>query len=182
MKSSILIAAAIAMTACTHAPAPAPAVAADPARGVRNLTADSAEVLAIAMEAANEIRPSGGMTKALFGGVFVNGHRAQKASDEVIHSNGFASASGARPPKMTCTLKGPNGQQTPMQCPRQAVASAPPIYTFEEVVATPDSAYVGVSEVTPDARKGDCITLRRTNTAWSVVSNTPIGDAKRCGK
>src|SRR4051812_10475506 len=78
---------AIIVAGCTHTPAPVTAI--DPARGVRNLTADSAEVLAIAMMAAREIQTPGQTSKAPFGGVYVNGVRARKASDEVIRANDF---------------------------------------------------------------------------------------------
>jgi hypothetical protein len=173
---------ALTMTVLACAHAPAPVTAADPARGVRNLTADSAEVLAIAMEAAREVRPASNMTKALFGGVYVKGHPAKKTSDALIHANGFASASGSRPLKVECRIESSTGQSRPAPCPRQVVSEVPPVYTFEEVLATADSAYVGMSEVTPDSKKGHCLTLRRMKTSWSLVTNLPIGDAKLCGR
>ena len=180
MKRTFVMALALTIAACSHAATPA--VVTNPARGVRNLTADSAEVLAIAMEAAREVRPASNATKALFGGVYVKGHLAKKTSDEVIHANGFASASGSRGVKVTCRIQSPSGQTAPAQCPREVVTQIPPVYTFEEVLATADSAYVGMSEVTPDGKKGNCMTLRRVKTSWAVVNTLPIGDAKLCGR
>ena len=37
-------------------------------------------------------------------------------------------------------------------------------------------------EVTPDGKKGNCMTLRRVKTSWAVVNTLPIGDAKLCGR
>ena len=179
MDRRVLITAAIVLAACGHTPEPVAVV--NPARGLRSLTADSTEVTAIALAAAGEVRP-GAMPKALFAGVYVDGKKAVKASTEVAHANGFALVARPRAPKMTCTLKGPDGQTREMQCPREVVASAPSVYVFDEVRATADSAYVGMSEVTPDATKANCITLLRRMKAWSVEKSTPIGDARQCGK
>jgi hypothetical protein len=180
MKRRALAALTIALAACGKAPAPATAV--NPARSLRNLTADSTEVLTIAMEAAREISPSAQASKALFGGVYVKGRRARQTSDEVIHANGFASASADKAPAMRCEARSSDGRVVPIACPHAAIAAVPPVLTFAEVVATADSAYVGLSEVTIETKKASCITLRHVARSWSVVSNVPIADAKLCGR
>jgi hypothetical protein len=180
MKGIVLATLGLGLLACGHAPAPA--VAVDLARGLRNLTADSDGVLPIAMEAAREITPSAQANKALFGGVYVSGRKARKTTDEVVHANGFAAAPADKAPAMKCVARSPDGRQIPIQCPRVAVESIPPVFTFDDVVATSDSAYVAVSEATIDSRKASCITLHRAKMSWSVVSNVPIGDVKKCGR
>jgi hypothetical protein len=180
MKGVTLAALGLGLLACSHASGPP--VTVDPARGLRNLTADSDAVLPIAMEAAREITPSAQANKALFGGVWVSGRKARKTTDEVVHANGFASAAADKAPQMKCVRQSSDGRSVPIQCPRAAVESIPPVFTFDDVVATADSAYVGVSEATTDSKKASCITLRHTKMTWSVVSNVPIGDVKKCGR
>lgn len=176
------LALSIVLAACGGASS-TPKVAADPARGLRPLTHDSAEVATIAIEAVRSLPPSRGAGQPLFGGVYVNGRLARQASDQVARATGFAPAAGVQKQNVQCVAQTSSGASRPIPCPAQAAASIPPIYRFEEIRATADSAYVGWSETANNSTRGNCITLVRFGGAgWRAMSTAIIADAKNCGK
>jgi hypothetical protein len=173
---------AFAGAACSGAKAPA--TTPDPARGLRDLSKDDAELTAIAVAAARTIPPkstSGATT--LFSGVFVNGRKARLASDAVVRSTGFAATSSSRTPTPQCRLENVStGQSRPAPCPASVSSYMPPTFTFDEVRATADSAYVGVTEAGQMAAKSSCLTLTRRAGTWTYLSSTVMADPRQCGK
>jgi hypothetical protein len=58
----------------------------------------------------------------------------------------------------------------------------PPTFTFDEVRATADSAYVGITEAGQMAAKSSCVTLMRRAGTWTHLSSTVMADPRQCGK
>lgn len=184
MKRHLVHLAAIAaLLACSSAPEPAPI--ANPARGLRNLNDPQVEkdLAAIAVEAAMSVQSSAPGSRPFFGGVFVGSRKNRVASDAVVRATGFTAVSGTGSPKMECRQQNMStGQSRPIPCPAAAVDALPPSFSFPEVRATADSAYVGVLETSPRASKASCITLGRKGAAWKVLTTMVIADARQCGK
>jgi hypothetical protein len=164
-----------------------PETVADPARGLRSLNPDDPDVVAIATAAAASLQSGSsartiGNMEPMFAGVYVNGRKAQKATDAVLRVTGMHPVSSTRSPTVSCTAVSSSGKSMPVACPRDVIAQLPPAYMFDEVRATADSAYVGFSETSDRAQQASCITLRRTATDWRFVSTSPIASARNCGK
>jgi hypothetical protein len=160
---------------------PKPEAAPGPARGLRDLRADDSEVKAIALE-ASRLLPPGGSPQPAFGGVYVDGRRNRSVSDDVARSLGYASVSATRVAAPQCRATNSAGQSTPIPCPASVSNNMPPLYVFDEVIATSDSAYVGFSERTDKRDRSSCITLVRVGTSWRTLHQAVIADARRCGK
>lgn len=162
----------------------APKVTADPARGLRAITTEDPEVTAIAVAAARSL-PSNGTAQAmpLFGGVFVDGKRSRPASDAVVRATGFlVGSSSTRRPQMRCEARSSSGQTREIPCPPQTQQMLPPTYIFEEVRATTDSAYVGVTETLNGSAKGSCVTLVKRGASWDYLGSMVIASPRNCGK
>jgi hypothetical protein len=178
---------AVTVLACSSAPAPAPTAspAASSARGLRNLNEPQAEadLAAIAVEAAMSVQATSAGSRPFFGGVFVSSRKNRLASDAVVRATGFTAVNGTGPAKVECRAQNVStGQTKPIPCPAQAVDALPPSFSFLEVRATADSAYVGVMESNPRASRASCITLARNGTAWKVLTTLVIADPRQCGK
>jgi hypothetical protein len=118
----------------------------------------------------------------MFAGVYVEGKKATRASDDVARAMGFTQVQRVLRTPVQCRVVSSNGQSRTVPCPPAAMANVPPTYTFDEVRATPDSAYVGVDETTNSVPKASCITLLRVGSNWRVVNTTIIANARNCGK
>jgi hypothetical protein len=155
---------------------------ASPTRGLRSLRTDDPDLTAIATVAAQTL-PSAGtaLAKPVFRGVFVNGQMSRSATDAVMRATGFTQASSTRQPFVVCRVSSSSGQSTPTQCPGSVKASLPSTFSFDEVRATADSAYVGVTEVTGAASKASCLTLVRRGNDWQNLGSAVIAVARRCG-
>jgi hypothetical protein len=160
-----------------------PAVAANPARGLVDLRDADSLVVGIAMEASRTL-PTGLTPQPAFGGVYVNGRINRRASEAVAHAAGYASVTATKVGTPQCKARNmTTGQEMPIACPPQAVAAMPPLYVFDEVVATADSAYVGYTERSLKTDKATCLKLLRIGpSAWRVMDRATIADARRCGK
>jgi hypothetical protein len=159
----------------------APKTVADPARGLIPLTVEDDRLDAIVLEASRAI-PETGQNRPLFGGVYVDGRHARRATDVVARASGLQAVTTTRSPKVECRATSSSGRSTPIPCPPQAVAALPPVLSFVEVRATADSAYVGLLESDDRSSKSSCITLLRAGTGWRMLETSVIADAKRCGR
>ena len=163
----------------------APETTVSPSRGLRALTIDDPEVTAIA-NAATRALPSMGSSSSgthFFAGVYVNGRRARLATDAVVRTTGYTAVSSV--PKRTtveCRAVSSSAQSRPVQCPAAARATIPPTFTFDEVRATADSAYVGITETNDMAEKSSCVTLVRRGTTWTYLGSAIVANGKLCGK
>lgn len=180
MRYRILLLAAIA--ACGGGAAPK--VTADPARGLRTMTTEDPELTAIAVAAARAL-PLNGTAQSVpfFGGVFVDGRKSRPASDAVVRATGFpAGSSSTRRPQVRCEARSSSGQTREVPCPPQTQQMLPPTYIFEEVRATADSAYVGITETMNGSSKGSCVTLVKRGASWDYLGSTVIASPRNCGK
>lgn len=180
-RTSLVIATALVLTACGKPGAPE--VTSDPARGLRTFTDTDPILSEIAVEAARSL-PMEGRTTPAFGGVYVDGRRYRAASEAVARATGFTATSGSGPVRPECrSVNQTTGASTPIPCPASASSSIPVVYSFAEVRATADSAYVGSTKAAANsASAATCITLSRSEGRWMVLRTVPIGDAKRCGR
>ena len=169
---------ALAIIACGKKPAPE---AVNPARGLKTLTTEDPEVVAIAVEAARSL-PAQRTTQPLFGGVYVNDRRSRPATDAVKRATGFTEVPAAPRPSSTSCVARVNGREQQVACPPSMATAIPPTFTFAEVRATEDSAYVGVSFIDGPSEKSSCITLLRKIGGWATVSTAIIANARNCGK
>ena len=159
-----------------------PAVTANPARGLVDLRDADSVVTGIALE-VSRLLPTGLNPQPAFGGVYVNGRVNRRASDAVARAAGYTSVSATRVGTPQCKAKNMStGQETPIACPPSVAASMPPLYVFDEVIATADSAYVGYTERTEKTDKATCVRLLRVGPSWRVLDRLTIADARRCGK
>jgi hypothetical protein len=172
---------ALAGTACGGGKTPE--TSANPARGLRDLSKDDAEVFSIAVAATHAVGSRTGSGTTFFSGVFVNGRKARLASDAVARATGFTPTSSTRAPRVECrAVNTSTGQSRAVPCPATATQSIPPTVTFDEIRATADSAYVGITEEAQMSSKGSCATLVRRNGAWTFLSTTVMADPRQCGK
>jgi hypothetical protein len=170
---------AFALIACAGKPAPQ---VADPSRGLKALATEDREVSDIAIAAARSL-PISRTGQPLFAGVYVNERKSRSATDAVKRATGFPEVSRApRPRELRCMVRSSSGQEREIPCPPAAVSAVPPTFTFVEVRATEDSAYVGIEETDDRSEKASCITLLRRIGGWSVLSTSIIASAKNCGK
>ena len=181
MKGHLLpLAVALTLTACGGSAAPK--IVADPARGLVALTADDPRVDAIAVAADRDIRVLV-QPMPLFGGVYVDGRRAIRATNAVARATGLTATSGTGTPKVECRAQNMStGQSISVPCPPAAVAAIPRVLSFIAVRATADSAYVGVLEADNRSSKSSCMTLTRAGTDWKVLGTSIVTDAKHCGR
>jgi hypothetical protein len=177
-----LVLLAVAATACGGAK-PAQTEP-SPARGLLRLTADDAQLSAIAVAAARGLPSINKSTSTpAFGGVYVDGRRARLATDAVVRATGFTAVSTpTRSGNVQCRAVSSTGKSMPVPCPPEARQALPVTYTFDEVRATADSAYVGVSESSDTADRGSCMTLVKRQGNWTYFSTLIMADPKRCGR
>src|SRR5688572_30649023 len=176
-RSALFIVAALVLAACAKK---APPESANPARGLRTLATEDADVTAISLEAARSVWTRTG--QPLFGGVFVNDRRSRSATDAVKRATGATEVTNRGRGNVRCMIRTSGGQEREIPCPPQAAASIPPTFTFVEVRATADSAYVGVVESDQRTEKANCVTLTRRLGGWNFVGTTVIANAKHCGR
>jgi hypothetical protein len=180
MRNRILL--LVALAACSGGAAPK--VTADPARGLRTLTTEDPDVTAIAIEAARAL-PRNGPSAAMprFAGVFVEGRRSRPATDAVTRVTGFTPVTNARTATPQCrAVNTSTGQSINVPCPASATAVIPPTYSFTEVRATADSAYVGVTESSGNSDKVSCMTLIHRGVSWVYFGTMVTANARNCGK
>lgn len=161
-----------------------PSVTPEPqaARGLVDLGGDEVELSSIALVASQKLPPPGNPQPA-FGGVYVNGRYARRASEAVARAVGYASVQSTRAPKAAqCRVVSSSGASRDIPCPASVQQAVPTVFTFPEVRATADSAYVGIAESGPNATRSNCVTLWRTAGGWIVLRSVVIADAKSCGR
>lgn len=181
MHMRYLLLLVLAGTACGGARTPE--TSANPARGLRDLSGDNAELSEIAVAATRAVQPRAAAGTTFFNGVFVNGRKARLASDAVARATGFTATSTTRTPTPQCrAVNTSTGQSTPIACPASASQALPPTVTFDEVRSTADSAYVGITEESAMSSRGSCVTLVRRAGAWTFLSSNIMADPRHCGK
>jgi hypothetical protein len=176
-RSALFIVAALMLAACAKK---APLESTNPARGLRTLATEDSDVTAISLEAARAVWTQAGQPR--FGGVFVNDRRSRSATDAVKRATGATEVTSTQRGQLRCRIVSSSGQEREVPCPPQAVASIPPTFTFVEVRATADSAYVGVLEADGRSEKASCVTLTRRPGGWNYLRTTVIANAKHCGR
>ena len=170
---------AVAVMACAKQQ-PAPETV-NPARGLKTLTTEDREVSEIAVAAVRALPPSRS-GQPLFAGVYVNDRKSRPATDAVKRATGFTEVTAPlRPSSGQCRAR-VNGQEREIPCPANTATAIPPTFTFVEVRATEDSAYVGLTETDDRSEKASCITMLRKIGGWATVSTSIIANPKNCGK
>jgi hypothetical protein len=175
-RIALILAASLALTACAKK---TPEVV-NPTRGLRTLATEDPDVTAISLEAARAVWTQAG--QPLFAGVFVNERRSRSATEAVKRATGATEVSSSRRGPVRCMARTSAGQEREIPCPVQAVASIPPTFTFVEVRATADSAYVGILETDERIEKSSCVTLTRRPGGWNFLGTMVIANAKHCGR
>jgi hypothetical protein len=180
--ASGLACAALLVIGCSARQPPSVTPDEQPQRGLRDLAGDEAELSSIALAASQKLPPPGSPQPA-FGGVYVNGRYARHASDAVARAVGYATVQSTRAPKVAgCRVVSSTGQSKDVPCPASVQQAVPTVFSFREVRATADSAYVGITESGPNVTRDNCVTLWRTSSGWIVLRSAVVSDAKRCGR